>query len=395
MKMLRVLFALSLSVSVWAFSASRLAKVQTLSPIVRSMAPTATHYQAKTSRETFRLSAATSSTAVTPASKGSLKETLKVGSFFGLWYALNIGYNIYNKKVLNLVPELVWSVALLQLFVGLFYVLPVWALGIRKAPELSVEEVKGLLPVAVTHLLTHVGAIISLGAGAVSFTHVVKAAEPAGKFESMSLTFSFLPIFNYHCISIFILSVCGDVSRVPQVLSALASVTHPAARDWRRGDGVSNRAVVFLAVLHLRHGVERRLRRSRHRRQEDDERGKEHERIQSVRHHDHSVHAHAPACVAGPRLEESRPGHWSRGGRGPTGRAGHADASQLSLLLRIQRSGFPDTRQGGAGDTRSRQHDQARRHHSHLRHRVRNQNVHPGSYWLWYRYLWSLALFTR
>ena len=35
------------------------------------------------------------------------------------------------------------------------------------------------MPIAVLHCLTHIGAIVSLGAGAVSFTHIVKAAEPA------------------------------------------------------------------------------------------------------------------------------------------------------------------------------------------------------------------------
>ena len=64
---------------------------------------------------------------------------------------------------------------------GLFYVIPVWKFGLRKQPELTTAEIKNLIPVAVCHLLTHVGAIISLGAGAVSFTHIVKAAEPAGK----------------------------------------------------------------------------------------------------------------------------------------------------------------------------------------------------------------------
>ena len=31
---------------------------------------------------------------------------------------------------------------------------------------------------ALCHLGTHVGAVLSLGAGAVSFTHIVKASEP-------------------------------------------------------------------------------------------------------------------------------------------------------------------------------------------------------------------------
>jgi len=101
---------------------------------------------------------------------------LKIGSLFGLWYALNIGYNIYNKKVLNLVPSLTYTIAFLQLFIGLVYVIPVWLLGVRKAPVLNNEELQNLIPVAVLHTLTHLGAVVSLGAGAVSFTHIVKAA---------------------------------------------------------------------------------------------------------------------------------------------------------------------------------------------------------------------------
>lgn len=108
-----------------------------------------------------------------------LLETLKIGSLFGLWYVLNIGYNVYNKKVLNMVPNLVYTIALLQLVIGWFYIFPVWTLKIRPAPELTGDEVKSLLPVAVMHTLTHLGAVVSLGAGAVSFTHIVKAAEPA------------------------------------------------------------------------------------------------------------------------------------------------------------------------------------------------------------------------
>ena len=62
---------------------------------------------------------------------------------------------------------------------GLVYVLPLWGLGIRKSPSLSNEDIKKLIPVTICHALTHIGAIISLGAGAVSFTHIVKAGEPA------------------------------------------------------------------------------------------------------------------------------------------------------------------------------------------------------------------------
>lgn len=71
--------------------------------------------------------------------KKSLGETLKIGSYFMLWYVFNIAYNIYNKKVLNMAPKLTYTTAFLQLFLGLFYVGPIWALKIRKAPVLNVS----------------------------------------------------------------------------------------------------------------------------------------------------------------------------------------------------------------------------------------------------------------
>ena len=54
-------------------------------------------------------------------SEDGLMETLKTGSFFALWYLFNIGYNIYNKKALNAMA-IPWTMALLQLFVGIPYV---------------------------------------------------------------------------------------------------------------------------------------------------------------------------------------------------------------------------------------------------------------------------------
>jgi solute carrier family 35 protein E1 len=107
----------------------------------------------------------------------SMMETLKTGSFFALWYLFNIGYNIYNKKALNAMP-LPWTLATIQLFAGIPYVALLWATGLRKAPKLSTDNVKTLFPVAMGHLGTHIGAVISLGAGAVSFTHIIKASEP-------------------------------------------------------------------------------------------------------------------------------------------------------------------------------------------------------------------------
>lgn len=53
-----------------------------------------------------------------------------------------------------------------------------WASGIRKTPKLSFENVKTLSSQAFFLAATHVLGVISFGAGAISFTHILKATEP-------------------------------------------------------------------------------------------------------------------------------------------------------------------------------------------------------------------------
>merc|ERR1719171_2711746 len=97
--------------------------------------------------------------------------------YFAVWYFFNVAYNIYNKKTLNSIP-LPWSIALFQLFAGIPYVALLWGTGLRNSPPISFAQAMDLKWVAAGHLGTHIGAVISLGAGAVSFTHIVKASEP-------------------------------------------------------------------------------------------------------------------------------------------------------------------------------------------------------------------------
>lgn len=135
-------------------------------------------------------------------------ETLKTASFFGLWYFFNIGYNIYNKKALNALP-IPWSMALLQLFVGIPYAGTLWLTGLRKVPKLSSDNVKTLIPVSLGHLGTHIGAVISLGAGAVSFTHIVKASEPV---VSAALSFIILGAVSSWQTYLTLLPIVGGVA---------------------------------------------------------------------------------------------------------------------------------------------------------------------------------------
>jgi len=108
---------------------------------------------------------------------GSLGETLKIGSYFALWYLFNIGYNIYNKQALNALA-FPWTIATIQMAVGILIFVPLWLTGLRKTPKLSASDLKTLFPIALCHTGVHVGAVIALGAGAVSFAHIVKASEP-------------------------------------------------------------------------------------------------------------------------------------------------------------------------------------------------------------------------
>ena len=105
------------------------------------------------------------------------RRTLKLTVLFGLWYALNTAYNIGNKLVLTALP-IPWTSATIELFFGLPYIGTLWLLGLRKKPKLSLDNIKTLAPSAFFLSATHVGGVISFGAGAISFTHVLKATEP-------------------------------------------------------------------------------------------------------------------------------------------------------------------------------------------------------------------------
>eukprot|EP00614_Pseudopedinella_elastica_P029696 CAMPEP_0172616856 /NCGR_PEP_ID=MMETSP1068-20121228/68276_1 /TAXON_ID=35684 /ORGANISM="Pseudopedinella elastica, Strain CCMP716" /LENGTH=390 /DNA_ID=CAMNT_0013422447 /DNA_START=71 /DNA_END=1243 /DNA_ORIENTATION=- len=106
-----------------------------------------------------------------------VKRFTKLTVLFGLWYILNIAYNIGNKLVLNALP-IPWTAATLELFFGLPLVIILWGSGLRKAPKLSVDNVKTLASQAFFLMSTHVLGVISFGAGAISFTHILKATEP-------------------------------------------------------------------------------------------------------------------------------------------------------------------------------------------------------------------------
>ena len=67
---------------------------------------------------------------------------------FGLfvaWYAFNAVYNVSNASCKVFAFPI--TIAILQLFIGLAYALPLWILGIRPPPKLTFADLMQLLPI--------------------------------------------------------------------------------------------------------------------------------------------------------------------------------------------------------------------------------------------------------
>ncbi|KAG6467174.1 hypothetical protein ZIOFF_075009 [Zingiber officinale] len=105
-------------------------------------------------------------------------QRLKIGIYFATWWALNVVFNIYNKKVLNAFPY-PWLTSTLSLAAGSLIMLISWATRIAEAPKTDFNFWKALAPVAVAHTIGHVAATVSMSKVAVSFTHIIKSGEPA------------------------------------------------------------------------------------------------------------------------------------------------------------------------------------------------------------------------
>ncbi|XP_078163639.1 nucleotide/sugar transporter family protein [Carex rostrata] len=125
--------------------------------------------------------AASSSSSANPDSDSDKSKTpnktIKLALVFVFWYAQNVIFNIYNKKVLNVFPY-PWLLASFQLLAGSLWMLSLWSLRLQPMPRLSGRFIAALLGPALFHTVGHISACVSFSRVAVSFTHVIKAAEP-------------------------------------------------------------------------------------------------------------------------------------------------------------------------------------------------------------------------
>ncbi|CAA0826663.1 Phosphoenolpyruvate/phosphate translocator 1-chloroplastic [Striga hermonthica] len=165
-----------------------------------------------------RAAAETAGPDETSKSKG-LRDTLVLGTLFGLWYLFNIYFNIYNKQVLKAF-HYPMTVTLVQFAVGSVLVTLMWTLNLYKRPKISGAQLVAILPLALVHTLGNLFTNMSLGKVAVSFTHTIKAMEP---FFSVVLSAMFLGEFPTLWVVSSLLPIVGGV--------ALASMTE-ASFNW-------------------------------------------------------------------------------------------------------------------------------------------------------------------
>ncbi|KAK4804634.1 hypothetical protein SAY86_004451 [Trapa natans] len=139
------------------------------------------------------------------AAASDASKRVKIGIYFATWWALNVVFNIYNKKVLNAYPY-PWLTSTLSLATGSLIMLISWSLRIAEAPKTDFDFWKTLFPVAVAHTIGHVAATVSMSKVAVSFTHIIKSGEPAfsvlvsrfllGETFPVGVYFSLIPIIG-------------------------------------------------------------------------------------------------------------------------------------------------------------------------------------------------------
>ena len=137
----------------------------------------------------------------------SVAKALKLSFYFFLWYFFTVVYNVSNKRVLNELP-LPATLAAVQLVLGIPVFLPAWIL---KRP--SYDAVRSILPsiskIALMHALGNLATVVSLHWGAVSFTHIIKASEPA-----FSAVLSAMILGSYFPLSVYItlIPIIGGVA---------------------------------------------------------------------------------------------------------------------------------------------------------------------------------------
>jgi len=134
---------------------------------------------------------------------------------FAGWYLGNYYYTLNNKLALKAAGGATgfpMTIGFLQMCIGSLYALFLWlAPDARTLPSTTTSDLVATLPVAIAAAGAHVASIFSMNLGAVSFSQIVKAAEPAfaalvgvtlyGKSISKNKWLCLIPVIGGVCLA--------------------------------------------------------------------------------------------------------------------------------------------------------------------------------------------------
>ncbi|KOO30758.1 triose phosphate phosphate translocator [Chrysochromulina tobinii] len=134
---------------------------------------------------------------------------------FAGWYLGNYYYTLNNKYALNAAGGATGfpiTIGFLQMCIGSLYALFLWlAPDARPLPTVTFNDLAKIVPVATCSAGAHLSSIISMNLGAVSFSQIVKAAEPAfaallgvtmyGKSISKAKWLCLIPVIGGVCLA--------------------------------------------------------------------------------------------------------------------------------------------------------------------------------------------------
>jgi len=149
--------------------------------------------------------------------------------YFLFWYVGNYYYNITNKLALKASggkTGFPMAISSLQLGIGMLYGIFLWlAPDAREKPTVTKDDLLKILPVAFCFMGAHSASVFAMGAGAVSFAQIVKAAEPA--FAAVIAQFVYkknISKAKWWCLPIIIGGVIlASVKELDFAVSALVS----------------------------------------------------------------------------------------------------------------------------------------------------------------------------
>jgi len=102
---------------------------------------------------------------------------LQLVAMIALWYSLNVGWNLSNKNLCNLLG-LPMTATFMQCTLGTFFMMMTWVLKMRSVPDRSLWSNKQLHGLGAVHAASQLATIGAFSVGSVSFVSVIKSLEP-------------------------------------------------------------------------------------------------------------------------------------------------------------------------------------------------------------------------